>query len=165
MRRASSAQRHCEQKRTLGQTRGAFFMPFMGNNIAHSGRIWYNMSYHNKFGGATYGNAPIRKTLPCLVDRGRHTGPADGGVYRAGAAGAAGQRSSGGRAHRGRDLSGRLQLHRRAVHDHLGLSGDAGRRAQAGLLSGGGHGGIRLSGAAERRGIRTVCGHCGLYLC
>lgn len=31
------------------------------------------MSYHNKFGGATYGNAPIRKTLPCLVDRGRHT--------------------------------------------------------------------------------------------
>ena len=40
-----------------------------------------------------------------------------------------------------------------------------GRRAQAGLLSGGGHGGIRLSGAAERRGIRTVCGHCGLYLC
>ena len=40
------------------------------------------MSYHNKFGGATYGNAPIRKTLPCLVDRGRHTGPADGGVYR-----------------------------------------------------------------------------------
>lgn len=25
--------------------------------------------------------------------------------------------------------------------------------------------GIRLSGAAERRRIRTVCGHCGLYLC
>ena len=64
----------------MGQTRGAFFMPFMGNNIAHSDNIWYNMSYHNKFGGATYGNAPIRKALPCLVDRGRHTGPADGGL-------------------------------------------------------------------------------------